>query len=32
MNNISIQQQTAFHRISRIIKNLIANNSVYQER
>lgn len=32
MNNISLKEVTAFKRISAIVKNLIANNSVYQER
>lgn len=32
MNNISIAEQTAFQRISTIVKNLMANNSIYQER
>jgi len=32
MNNISLKEATNFKRISAIIKYLIANNSVYQER
>ncbi|GCL37030.1 hypothetical protein SR1949_21370 [Sphaerospermopsis reniformis] len=32
MSNISIQEQTTYKRISAIVENLIANNSVYQER
>jgi hypothetical protein len=32
MNNISLKEATTFKRISAIIENLIANNSVYQER
>lgn len=32
MNNTSIKEQTTYKRISAIVKNLIANNSVYQER
>jgi hypothetical protein len=32
MNNTSIQEQTTYKRISAIVENLIANNSVYQER
>jgi hypothetical protein len=32
MNNTSIKEQTTYKRISAIVENLIANNSVYQER
>ena len=32
MNNISLKEATNFKRISAIIENLIANNSLYQER
>ncbi|HLO85308.1 MAG TPA: hypothetical protein VK203_09890 [Nostocaceae cyanobacterium] len=32
MHNTSLKEETAFTRISAIVKNLIANNSVYQER
>ncbi len=32
MSNTSIKEQTTYKRISAIVKNLIANNSVYQER
>ncbi|TAF08721.1 MAG: hypothetical protein EAZ77_06490 [Nostocales cyanobacterium] len=32
MNNTSIKEQTTHKRISAIVENLIANNSVYQER
>ncbi|MBE9050576.1 hypothetical protein IQ243_09155 [Nostocales cyanobacterium LEGE 11386] len=32
MNNIYFQQQTDFQRISALIEDLIANNSLYQER
>jgi hypothetical protein len=32
MNNTSLKEKTAFKRISAIIENLIADNSVYQER
>ena len=32
MNNTSLKEETAFKRISAIVKKMIANNSVYQER
>ena len=32
MNNTSLKEETAFKRISAIVENLIANNSLYQER
>jgi hypothetical protein len=32
MNNTSLKEKTAFKRISAIVENLIAHNSVYQER
>jgi hypothetical protein len=32
MNNTSLKEKTAFNRISAIVKYLIANDSVYQER
>ena len=32
MNNTSLKEEIAFKRISAIVKYLIANNSVYQER
>jgi hypothetical protein len=32
MSNTSIKEQTTYKRISVIVENLIANNSVYQER
>lgn len=32
MSNTSIQEQTTYKRISAIVKNLIANDSLYQER
>ncbi|TAE52955.1 MAG: hypothetical protein EAZ87_24400 [Nostocales cyanobacterium] len=32
MSNTSIKQQATHQRISVIVENLIANNSIYQER
>ncbi|NET74332.1 MAG: hypothetical protein F6K62_26500, partial [Sphaerospermopsis sp. SIO1G2] len=32
MSKISLQEQTSYKRISTIVENLIANNSLYQER
>lgn len=32
MSNTSIKEQTIYKRISAIVENLIANNSVHQER
>ncbi|NET00063.1 MAG: hypothetical protein F6K61_05680 [Sphaerospermopsis sp. SIO1G1] len=32
MSNTSIQAQTTYKRISTIVENLIANDSLYQER